>query len=307
MTMVDAGKIWFDGKMVPQAEANVNVLCHTLHYGTAVFEGIRCYACPDDSAVFRLQDHVRRLFESAKILQFDIPFTQEDICRAILETLTTNKLSEGYIRPLVFLGAGGMGVNPGDNPVHVIIATWAWGAYLGQEALEKGIRVRTSSFTRQHVNSMMTKSKAAGNYVNSVLAKREALQDGYDEALLLDAQGYVSEATGENLFIVRDGIIRTAPLGSILAGLTRNSLIKVAKNLGYEIQEQRFSRDEVYTADEAFFCGTAAEVTPICELDRRQIGAGHAGPVTKELQKAFFGIVKGENAEYDGWLTHYSV
>jgi branched-chain amino acid aminotransferase len=307
MKMVDAGKIWFDGKLVPQAEANVNVLCHTLHYGTAVFEGIRCYACPNDSAVFRLQDHVRRLFDSAKILQFDIAFSQEDICQAILETLKVNGLAEGYIRPLVFIGAGGMGVNPGDNPVHVIVAAWLWGAYLGQEALEKGIRVRTSSFTRQHVNAMMTKSKAAGNYVNSVLAKQEALQDGYDEAMLLDAQGYVSEATGENIFIVKDGIIRTPPLGSILAGLTRNSLIRVARDLGYEVLEQRFSRDEVYTADEAFFCGTAAEVTPICEVDRRQIGVGHAGPVTKDLQKTFFAIVKGENAEYDEWLTHYSL
>ncbi|MDD4650201.1 MAG: branched-chain amino acid transaminase [Desulfoplanes sp.] len=305
--MVDAGKIWFDGKLVPQAEANVSVLSHTLHYGTAVFEGIRCYTCAKDSAVFRLQDHVRRLFESANILQFDISFSREDICQAILETLKTNQLAEGYIRPLVFIGAGGMGVNPGENPVHVIVAAWAWGAYLGKEALEKGIRVRTSSFTRQHVNAMMTKSKAAGNYVNSVLAKKEALQDGYDEALFLDAQGYVSEATGENLFIVRDGVIRTPPLGSVLAGLTRNSLITLAKNLGYEIQEQRFSRDEVYTADEAFFCGTAAEVTPICELDRRQIGAGHAGPITKKIQKEFFAIVHGENAAYDHWLTHYSL
>lgn len=305
--MLDAGKIWFDGKLVPQAEANVNVLSHTLHYGTAVFEGIRCYACANDSAVFRLQDHVRRLFESAKILQFDMAFSQKEICQAIVETLKTNQLPEGYIRPLIFIGAGGMGVNPGDNPVHVIVAAWAWGAYLGKEALEKGIRVRTSSFTRQHVNAMMTKSKAAGNYVNSVLAKKEALQDGYDEALLLDAQGYVSEATGENLFIVRDGIIRTPPLGSILAGLTRNSLLKLAKDLGYEIQEQRFSRDEVYTADEAFFCGTAAEVTPIRDLDGRQIGAGSAGPVTKQLQKEFFAIVRGENAAYDHWLTHYSL
>jgi branched-chain amino acid aminotransferase len=305
--MVDAGKIWFDGKLVPQAEANVSVLSHTLHYGTAVFEGIRCYTCAKDSAVFRLQDHVRRLFESANILQFDISFSREDICQAILETLKTNQLAEGYIRPLVFIGAGGMGVNPGENPVHVIVAAWAWGAYLGKEALEKGIRVRTSSFTRQHVNAMMTKSKAAGNYVNSVLAKKEALQDGYDEALFLDAQGYVSEATGENLFIVRDGVIRTPPLGSVLAGLTRNSLITLAKNLGYEIQEQRFSRDEVYTADEAFFCGTAAEVTPICELDRRQIGAGHAGPITKKIQKEFFAIVHGKNAAYDHWLTHYSL
>ncbi len=305
--MIDAGKIWFHGKLVPQAEANVNVLCHALHYGTAVFEGIRCYACSEGSAVFRLQDHIRRLFESAKILQMPIAFSQEEICQAVIETLKANHLAEGYIRPLVFLGAGGMGVNPGDNPVQVIIATWAWGAYLGQEALEKGIRVRTSSFTRQHVNSMMTKSKAAGNYVNSVLAKKEALQDGYDEAMLLDAQGYVSEATGENIFIVRDGIIRTPPLGSILAGLTRNSLIRLARDLGYEVLEQRFSRDEVYTADEAFFCGTAAEVTPICEVDRRQIGAGHAGPITKKLQESFFAIVKGEDARYEDWLTRYSL
>ncbi len=305
--MIDAGKIWFDGKLVPQAEANVSVLSHTLHYGTAVFEGIRCYACGKDSAVFRLQDHVKRLFDSAKILQFDVPYTPKEIEQAILDTLKTNGLAEGYIRPLIFIGAGGMGVNPGENPVQVIVAAWSWGAYLGAEALEKGIRVRTSSFTRQHVNAMMTKSKAAGNYVNSVLAKKEAVQDGYDEALLLDAEGYVSEATGENLFIVKDGILRTPPLGSILAGLTRNSLIRLAKDLGYEVQEQRFSRDEVYTADEAFFCGTAAEVTPICELDGRQIGEGHSGPVTKKMQKEFFAIVRGENSKYDAWLTHYSL
>lgn len=300
--------IWFDGKLVPWNEAQVHVLTHTLHYGCGVFEGIRAYKLADGgSAVFRLKEHVHRHFNSAKILEMQIPFTEDEICDAILETLQANKMDEGYIRPLSFIGAGAMGVFPGDNPIQTIIATWPWGAYLGEEALDKGIRVKTSSFTRHHVNVMMTKAKTSGNYVNSVLAKREALADGYDEALMLDTEGYVSEATGENIFIVRGDTIKTTPLTSVLNGLTRNSIITVAKDLGYEIVEQRFTRDELYSADEAFFCGTAAEVTPIREVDRRQIGAGTGGRITKHLQTEYFKVVKGENPNYAHWLDRYTV
>ncbi|KAF5061954.1 Branched-chain-amino-acid aminotransferase [anaerobic digester metagenome] len=302
-----ADKIWFDGKLVPWDEAQVHVLTHTLHYGVGVFEGIRCYACTDGgSAVFRLQEHVERLFLSAKINEMVIPFTQDQISAAIIETLKVNRLSEGYIRPLTFIGAGVMGVYPGDNPIQTIIATWPWGAYLGAEALEKGIRVKTSSFTRHHVNVMMTKAKTCGNYVNSVLAKREALADGYNEALMLDAEGYVSEATGENIFIVRKGVIKTSPLGSILSGITRESVMILAEDLGYTVVEDRFTRDELYCADEAFFTGTAAEITPIREVDRRVIGQGSRGPVTVSLQDAYFKVLRGENPKYGQWLARYS-
>ena len=228
-----AEKIWFDGKLVPWDEANVHVLTHTLHYGVAVFEGIRCYKCKDgSSAIFRLQEHVDRFFDSARTVEMDIPFTREEIFQAIVETLKTNKLDQGYIRPLAFIGDGVMGVHPGSNPVRVIIATWPWGAYLGDEALLNGIRIRTSSFTRHHVNVMMTKAKVAGNYVNSVLAKREALADGYDEALMLDVDGYVAEATGENIFIIKNSKLKTPPLGAILGGITRDSLITLARDMG---------------------------------------------------------------------------
>ena len=301
-----ADKIWFDGKLVPWDEAQVHVLTHTLHYGVGVFEGIRCYTCADGgSAVFRLEEHVDRLFLSAKINEMVIPFSQTEICQAIIDTLKANKLAEGYIRPLSFIGAGAMGVFPADNPIQTIIATWPWGAYLGAEALEQGIRVKTSTFTRHHVNVMMTKAKTCGNYVNSVLAKREALADGYNEALMLDAEGYVSEATGENIFIVRNGVIKTSPLGSILAGITRESIMLLAEDLGYDVAEDRFTRDEVYCADEAFFTGTAAEVTPIREVDRRVIGQGSRGPVTKALQEAYFKVLRGENPKYGKWLTRY--
>lgn len=301
-------KIWFDGKLVPWDEAQVHVLTHTLHYGVGVFEGIRCYKCSDgQSAVFRLQEHVERLFLSAKINEMVIPHTQEAIFQGIIDTLKANKLAEGYIRPLTFIGAGIMGVNPGNNPIQTIIAVWPWGAYLGAEALAKGIRVKTSSFTRHHVNAMMTKAKSCGNYVNSVLAKREALADGYDEALMLDAEGYVSEATGENVFIVRNGVIKTPPLGSILAGITREALMILAEDLGYEVVEERFTRDELYCADEAFFSGTAAEVTPIREVDRRVIGQGACGPVTKAIQDAYFKVLRGDNPKYGKWLARYSL
>lgn len=299
--------IWFDGKLVPWNEAQVHVLTHALHYGSAVFEGIRAYKCADGtSAVFRLQEHAQRLINSGKILRLDIPYTAEQIADAILETLKANKLPEGYIRPLSFVGQGEMGVYPGNNPVQTIIAVWSWGAYLGPEALEQGIRAKTSSFARMHVNTHMSKSKAAGNYVNSILAKIEAKEEGYDEAVMLDTAGFVSEASGENIFIVRNGVIKTTPLTSILGGITREAVMQVARDLGFTVEEQLFTRDELYIADEAFFTGTAAELTPIREVDRRQIGAGHAGPVTKQLQKAFFEVVKGENPKYASWLSHYS-
>jgi branched-chain amino acid aminotransferase len=301
-------KIWFDGKLVPWDEAQVHVLTHTLHYGVGVFEGIRCYKCSDgQSEVFRLQEHVERLFLSAKINEMVIPHTQEAISQAIIDTLKANKLAEGYIRPLTFIGAGIMGVNPGNNPIQTIIAVWPWGAYLGPEALAKGIRVKTSSFTRYHVNTLMTKAKSCGNYLNSVLAKREVLADGYDEALMLDTEGYVSEASGENVFIVRNNVIKTPPLGSILAGITRESLMILAEDLGYKVVEERFTRDELYCADEAFFSGTAAEVTPICEVDRRVIGKGARGPVTEALQDAYFKVLRGDNPKYGKWLTRYSL
>ena len=303
-----AEKIWFDGKLVPWDEANVHVLTHTLHYGAGVFEGIRAYDCADgSSSVFRLKEHVDRLFNSAKILEMEIPFKREDIVKAIEDTLVVNKMKNGYVRPLVIIGAGAMGVFPGDNPIQTIIATWPWGAYLGEEALEKGIRIATSSFCRMHVNTLMTKAKACGNYVNSILAKREAVANGYDEALMLDTAGFVSEATGENIFIVKDGVLKTTPLTSILCGITRDSLMTLANDMGYEVVEQQFTRDELYTADEAFFCGTAAELTPIREVDRRVIGEGKAGEVAKTLQKEFFKIVQGENPKYESWLHRYKV
>ena len=303
-----ADTIWFDGKQVPWDECNVHVLTHTLHYGLGVFEGIRAYKCEDgSSAVFRLEEHMKRLHDSAKILGVTIPFSVQELADATLETLKNNKLEEGYIRPLSIIGSGAMGIHPGSNPVQTFIATWPWGAYLGEEALEKGIRVKTSSWNRHHVNAMMTKAKACGNYVNSILAKTDAVADGYDEALMLDTSGYVSEATGENLFMVRKGIIKTTPLTSVLDGITRESLMTLASDLGYTVVEQQFTRDELYTADEAFFCGTAAEVTPIREVDRRVIGEGKAGEVAKHLQREYFKVVKGGNPGYEKWLTRYTV
>ncbi|MBO4369157.1 MAG: branched-chain amino acid transaminase [Desulfovibrio sp.] len=299
--------IWFDGKLVPWNEAQVHVLTHSLHYGSAVFEGIRAYQCSNGtSAVFRLEDHAKRLINSGKILRMTIPYSAEELSKAILDLLKANRMPDAYIRPLSFVGYGEMGVYPGNNPVQTIIAAWSWGAYLGAEALDKGIRVRTSSFARSHVNTSMSKAKAAGNYINSILAKVEAKEDGYDEAIMLDTNGFVSEATGENVFIVRNGIIKTTPWTSILGGITRDSVMQLACDLGYTVEEQQFTRDEFYVADEAFFTGTAAEITPIRELDNRVIGAGHAGPVTKHLQNEFFKIVKGENPKYASWLAPYS-
>lgn len=301
--------IWFDGKLVPWHEAQVHVLTHTLHYGVGVFEGIRSYACADGrSAVFRLEDHIRRLFDSAKIMRMTIPFSEEEVVAACVETLKANKMASGYIRPLAFVGDGAMGVHPSTNPIRLFIATWPWGAYLGEDALEKGIRVKTSSFSRHHPNVMMTKAKASGNYVNSVLAKMEAVQDGYDEALMLDPYGYVSEASGENIFLVRNGVIKTTPLTTILDGITRASLMKLATDMGHTVVENQFTRDELYVADEAFFCGTAAELTPIREVDNRPIGReGVDKTVARELQREFFKVVKGENPDYGHWLHEYSL
>ncbi len=298
-------KIWMDGKLIPWEEANVHILTHSLHYGLAVFEGIRCYLCHDGkSAVFRLREHVDRLFDSAQIGNIKIPYSKREISEACKETLRVNQLKEGYIRPLVFIGEGVMGVYPGDNPIRVAIATWSWGAYLGEEALEKGIRIKVSSFTRHHVNVMMTKAKICGNYVNSVLAKREVMKMGYDEALMLDTEGYVSEASGENIFMTKKGVLKTTPLTSILPGITRDSVIQIAKTKKIEMLQERFTRDELYTAQEAFFTGTAAELTPIREVDDRIIGDGKPGPITKELQAAFFDIVKGKNPDYKEWLDY---
>lgn len=300
--------IWFDGKLVPWDQAQVHVLAHSLHYGSAIFEGIRAYKCSDgSSAIFRLPDHCKRMVNSAKIIRMKLPYNAEKLAEACLETVKANKLEQGYIRPLSFVGYGEMGVYPGNNPVQTIIACWPWGAYLGPEALERGISIKTSTFARSPVNSSMSRAKAAGNYLNSILAKIEAKEDGYDEAIMLDTAGYVSEATGENIFIVRDNIIKTTPLTSILGGITRDSIITMARNMGYEVLEQQFTRDELYTADEAFLCGTAAEITPIREVDHRIIGEGHRGPVTKRLQEEFFRIVKGDDPKYANWLTHYTV
>jgi len=298
-------KIWMDGKLIPWEEANVHILTHSLHYGLGAFEGIRCYLCQDGkSAVFRLREHVDRLFDSAQIGDIKIPYTKREISEACKETLRVNQLKEGYIRPIVFIGEGVMGVYPGDNPIRVAIITWSWGAYLGEEALEKGIRIKVSSFTRHHVNVMMTKAKICGNYVNSVLAKREVMKMGYDEALMLDTEGYVSEASGENIFMVKNGVLKTTPLTSILPGITRDSVIQIAKAKKITLLEERFTRDELYTAQEAFFTGTAAELTPIREVDDRILGDGKPGPITKELQATFFDIVRGKNPEYREWLAY---
>jgi branched-chain amino acid aminotransferase len=296
-------KIWMDGKLVGWDDAKIHVLTHTLHYGLGAFEGIRCYKTEKGSAIFRLDEHVDRLFKSAEIFLLDIPFSRAEIKKAIISTVKANKLKECYIRPLVYIGYGAMGLYPKGNPINVSIAAWPWGAYLGDEGLEKGIKIKVSSFTRHHVNSAMTRAKVCGYYVNSQIAKKEAISCGYDEALLLDAEGYVSEGSGENIFIVRNNEIKTTPLTSILEGITRDSIIQIAKDLKIPLREERFTRDEVYIADEAFFTGTAAEVTPIREVDGRKIGPGKRGKITEKLQKIFFDVVKGKNRKYDSWLT----
>ena len=296
-------KIWFDGSFVPWNDAKVHVLTHTLHYGTGVFEGIRCYKTDAGPAVFRLKEHVDRFFGSMHILQMESPFTREQIAGAILETIRGNKIDACYIRPLAFIGYGAMGVFPKDNPVNVIIAVWPWGSYLGEEGMKNGIRVKISSFSRPHINATMVRAKAVANYANSLLAKREALRDGYDEAILLDTDGYVAEGSGENVFMVRNSVIKTPPLTAILDGITRDTVIRLAQERGLRLVEERFTRDEMYLADEAFFTGTAAEITPIREIDNRKIGEGRPGPVTKQLQQAFFDIVLGKDKKHAAWLA----
>jgi branched-chain amino acid aminotransferase len=296
-------KIWMDGAFVNWNDAKVHVLSHTLHYGTGVFEGIRCYKTESGSAVFRLKEHVDRLFASAHILQMELPFTREQVHEAILETIRVNKIDACYIRPLAFIGYGAMGVYPKQNPVQLIIAVWPWGSYLGDEGLKNGIRVKISSFTRPHINATMVRAKAVANYANSLLAKREALKDGYDEAMLLDTDGYVAEGSGENVFIVRGGVIKTPPLTAILEGITRDTVMQLAQEHGMRVVEERFTRDELYIAEEAFFTGTAAEITPIREVDNRVIGATRPGPVTKKLQAAFFDIVYGRDRRHADWLA----
>jgi branched-chain amino acid aminotransferase len=297
-------KIWLDGRMVNWGDANVHILTHTLHYGLGVFEGIRCYRTDDGrSAVFRLGEHIRRLFESAHINLLRIPYTREEIIDAALACLRANRLAEGYIRPLVFVGEGAMGLNPADNPIRVAVIVWPWGKYLGEEGMERGIRAKVSNFTRHFVNAKMTKGKTCGDYVNSILAKREALLDGYDEAIMLDTQGLVSEASGENIFAVRDGMVRTPPLQTVLGGITRASVIEIARGKGIPVFEDAMTRDELYIADEVFLTGTAAEVTPIREIDNRSIGDGKRGPITKTLQDAFFDVVTGRDKKREEWLT----
>lgn len=297
--------IWLDGRLVPWDQAQIHILSHTLHYGLGVFEGIRCYRTEDGrSAVFRLNEHLQRLCESAHINLMKLPFSQEQIAEAVLETLRANRLAEGYVRPIAFLGEGAMGLNPADNPVRLAVAAWPWGAYLGEAGLRDGIRARVSSFNRHHVNAKMTKGKTCGDYVNSILAKREALLDGYDEAIMLDTAGFVAEASGENLFCVKQGVLRTPPLQSVLEGVTRASLIEIARGRGMRVEEGAITRDELYVADEVFLTGTAAEVTPIREIDRRQIGNGARGPVTRSLQEAFFDIALGRNRKFEHWLCY---
>jgi branched-chain amino acid aminotransferase len=298
------GKIWMDGELVDWRDAKIHVLSHTLHYGCGAFEGVRAYETVNGTAIFRLQEHTERLFNSAKILRMKIPFTQDEVNEVQRTVVRANNLKSGYIRPLTWIGSQKLGVSPKGNRIHLMVAAWTWGAYLGEDGMKRGIRVKTSSFTRHHVNITMTQAKAVSNYTNSILANMEALDDGYDEALLLDASGFVSEGAGENLFIIKGGVIYTPDLSAgALNGITRNTVFHIAKDLGLEIVQKRITRDEIYIADEAFFTGTAAEVTPIRELDRIEIGIGSRGPITEKIQTAFFDIVNGRNPKYAHGLT----
>ena len=304
MSMADRdGVIWYDGKLVPWRDATTHVLTHTLHYGMGVFEGVRAYKAEQGTAIFRLDEHTKRLFNSAHILGMKLPFDAATISEAQRMVVRENKLESGYLRPMAFFGSEAMGISAKNLSVHVIVAAWPWGTYLGKEALENGIRVKTSSFTRHHPNVTMCKAKANGNYMNSILAHKEAETDGYDEALLLDVDGFVSEGSGENIFVVRDGKLYTPDPSSALVGLTRDTIIQLAGEIGLEVIEKRITRDEVYIADEAFFTGTAAEVTPIRELDNRTIGSGGRGPITERLQSMYFDCVHGRAASHLEWLT----
>jgi len=304
MSMADRdGFIWQDGKLVPWRDATTHVLTHSLHYGLAVFEGVRAYNTVKGTAIFRLAEHTQRLLNSGKIYMMDIPYSKDELMEAQLEVVRANKLESCYIRPLAFYGSDKMGISTRGARVHVAIAAWPWGAYLGEEGLEKGIRVRTSSFARHHVNVTMPRAKVSSTYANSILANLEVTSEGYDEALLLDTQGFVAEGAGENLFVVKDGKIFEPEIASALTGITRDSVFKIAAEFGLEVQSRRLTRDDIYIADEAFFTGTAAEVTPIRELDNRVIGDGRRGPITEKIQSRFFDIVNGRAPEYEHWLS----
>ena len=301
----DQSKIWFNGKTVPWDEATVHVLTHTLHYGLGAFEGIRAYKCSNGkSAVLKLTEHMKRLYASAHVAGIEIPYEAQTLCDAVVDLLRENGLDEAYIRPIAFIGPGKKGILPGDNVINVAIAVWPWGTYLGDDAITNGIRAKISSYTRMHVNSFMTKAKICGNYVNSVMARQEAADLGFDEGILLDSEGYVAEGSGENIFIVRNGILKTPPLTSILEGITRKCVLDIAADEGITVKEQLFTRDELYIADEAFFTGTAAEVTPIREVDSKKIGSGKPGEITKKLQKRYFAVIKGEDAKFEHWLDY---
>ena len=305
MSMSDRdGKIWMDGTLVDWRDAKIHVLTHTLHYGCGAFEGVRAYNAVNGTAIFRLREHTERLFNSAKILRMKIPFSQEQVMDAQRQVVRENALESCYLRPLVWIGDEKLGVSPKGNTIHLMIAAWPWGAYLGDDGLARGIRVKTSSYTRHHVNITMTQAKAVSNYTNSILANMEVTEEGYDEALLLDANGFVSEGAGENIFVIKNGVVYTPDLSAgALNGITRNTVFAICQDLGLELKEKRITRDEVYICDEAFFTGTAAEVTPIRELDRIEIGAGARGPLTTKIQAAFFDIVNGRNPKYAEWLS----
>ncbi len=305
MSMADRdGFIWYNGKLVDWRDATTHVLTHTLHYGMGVFEGVRAYEAKNGTAIFRLQDHTNRLFNSAKITGMHLPFSKEQINQAHIEVVKANQLASCYFRPMAFYGANKLGVAPDQDDVQVIVAAWPWGAYLGEEGMARGIRVQISSFTRHHPNITMIKAKANGNYMNSIMANTEATRNGYDEAIMLDAHGFVAEGSGENVFMVRDGKLYTPALDAALDGITRRSVIAIAGDMGLSVEEKRITRDELYTADEIFFSGTAAEVTPIREVDGREIGCGARGPITTEIQQRYFDIVRGENLKYENWLTY---
>lgn len=296
-------KIWLDGEFVDWDKAQVHVLTHTLHYGMGAFEGIRCYECKGGSVIFRLPEHIRRMFDGLKILTMETPFREEEIINACIELVKINDLKECYIRPVMFCGDGAMGLYA-QNPTRCTIIAWPWGEYLGKGSTQKGIRAKVSSFNRYHVNIGMVQGKLVGQYISSILAKKEVVKAGYDEAIMLDVNGYVAEGSGENIFVIRDGILRTPPISSpILAGITRDTIIKVAKEMGCELREETFTRDFMYICDEVFLTGTAAEITPVCEVDDRTINGAKPGPITMKLQDAFYKIVHGEDEKYKKWLT----
>jgi branched-chain amino acid aminotransferase len=304
MSMSDRdGKIWMNGELVEWRSANIHVLTHSLHYGMAVFEGVRAYHTANGAAIFRLDEHTKRLLNSAKIFQMQVKHTFEELKQAQISVVKTNQLNSAYIRPIIWIGSEKLGISARNNSIHTCVAAWTWGSYLGDDGINKGIRVKTSSYTRHHVNAALVRAKASGYYINSILANQEVTANGYDEALLLDTEGYVSEGSGENIFIIKEGVLYTPDLASCLDGITRASVMQIAQDLGYTVKEKRITRDEIYCCDEAFFTGTAAEITPIRELDDRQIGNGGRGAITEHIQKTYFDAVHGKLDKYSHWLT----